>query len=126
MSKVDRSYSEYKAIREYVDRGKMKWNPFATAELNSEHRTYKRNANCEIPKDLYEMEEKYVTLTRCINSSLLVNLSLKHGNIDTLEQVKITDFIDSKMIVVKKQGYYLIIEIENIFDITMIEGEVKS
>ena len=118
MSKVDRSYSEYKAIQEYVDRGKMKWNPFATAELNSEHREYKRNANCEVPKDLYETHEKYEILTRCIHSSLLVSLSLKHGEIDILEQVKITDFIDSERIVVKKHGFYSIIEIENIFNIT--------
>lgn len=30
---VDRSYSEYEAIRTYHDRGMMKWGAFATGEL---------------------------------------------------------------------------------------------
>jgi len=39
--RVDRSYSPYKAIREYADRGKMKWNPYSTAELAGAHREYR-------------------------------------------------------------------------------------
>lgn len=31
---VDRSYSEYEAIRTYHDRGMMKWGSFATGELS--------------------------------------------------------------------------------------------
>lgn len=31
---VDRSYSEYEAIRTYHDRGMMKWGAFATGELS--------------------------------------------------------------------------------------------
>ena len=45
MSRVDRSYSKYESIRTYEDRGKMKWNPFATAELASAHRDYRSDFN---------------------------------------------------------------------------------
>ncbi|CEF52419.1 MULTISPECIES: hypothetical protein [Lactococcus] len=31
---VDRSYSEYEAVRTYHDRGMMKWGAFATGELS--------------------------------------------------------------------------------------------
>ena len=31
---VDRSYSEYEAIKTYHDRGMMKWGAFATGELS--------------------------------------------------------------------------------------------
>lgn len=31
---VDRSYSEYEAIRTYHDRGMMKWGAYATGELS--------------------------------------------------------------------------------------------
>ncbi|MDN5629496.1 hypothetical protein ACI1S3_10330 [Lactococcus garvieae] len=35
---VDRSYSEYEAIRTYHDRGMMKWGAFATGELSEEQK----------------------------------------------------------------------------------------
>ncbi|WP_285015280.1 hypothetical protein [Lactococcus garvieae] len=36
---VDRSYSEYEAIRTYHDRGMMKWGAFATGELSEAQKT---------------------------------------------------------------------------------------
>ncbi|KZK37238.1 hypothetical protein P7266_1541 [Lactococcus cremoris] len=57
MSCVDRSYSKYEAIRTYEDRGKMKWNPFATAELASAHRDYHSDFTFEEPGFSLEEDE---------------------------------------------------------------------
>ena len=57
MSRVDRSYSKYEAIRTYEDRGKMKWNPFATAELASAHRDYHSDFTFEEPGFSLEEDE---------------------------------------------------------------------
>ena len=35
---VDRSYSEYEAIRTYHNRGMMKWGAFAAGELSEEQK----------------------------------------------------------------------------------------
>lgn len=37
---VDRSYSEYEAIRTYHDRGMMKWGAFATGELSEAQKKF--------------------------------------------------------------------------------------
>lgn len=37
---VDRSYSEYEAIRTYHDRGMMKWGAFATGELSEAQKIF--------------------------------------------------------------------------------------
>ena len=37
---VDRSYSEYEAIRTYNDRGMMKWGAFATGELSEAQKKF--------------------------------------------------------------------------------------
>ena len=57
MSRVDRSYSKYESIRTYEDRGKMKWNPFATAELASAHRDYHKEFTFEEPDFSLEQDE---------------------------------------------------------------------
>ncbi|TXK45942.1 YolD-like family protein [Lactococcus sp. dk322] len=41
---VDRSYSEYEAIRNYQDRGMMKWGAFATGELTDAMEQKKKNS----------------------------------------------------------------------------------
>ena len=37
---VDRSYSPYESIRNYHDRGMMKWSAFATGELTEAQKKY--------------------------------------------------------------------------------------
>ena len=37
---VDRSYSEYEAIRTYHDRGMMKWGAFATAAISEAQKIF--------------------------------------------------------------------------------------
>lgn len=63
MSLVDRSYSKYESIRTYEDRGKMKWNPFATAELASAHRDYRSDFNFEEPGFSLEQDDKMTMLS---------------------------------------------------------------
>ena len=44
---VDRSYSPYESIRNYHDRGMMKWGAFATGELSESQRKLREKEELE-------------------------------------------------------------------------------
>lgn len=44
---VDRSYSPYESIRNYHDRGMMKWGTFATGELSEAQRKLREKEELE-------------------------------------------------------------------------------
>jgi hypothetical protein len=44
---VDRSYSPYESIRNYQDRGMMKWGAFATGELSEAQRKLREKEELE-------------------------------------------------------------------------------
>lgn len=44
---VDRSYSPYESIRNYHDRGMMKWGAFATGELSEAQRKLREKEELE-------------------------------------------------------------------------------
>ncbi len=44
---VDRSYSPYESIRNYQDRGMMKWGAFATGELSEAQRKLREKEESE-------------------------------------------------------------------------------
>lgn len=52
---VDRSYSEYEAIRTYHDRGMMKWSAFATGELSEAQKKFIEEQEEEEKKDNNEL-----------------------------------------------------------------------
>lgn len=60
---VDRSYSEYEAIRTYHDRGMMKWGAFATGELSEAQKKFMEEENSEE----YNIKEKKTPST-CYNN----------------------------------------------------------
>ena len=76
MSRVDRSYSKYEAIRTYEDRGKMKWNPFATAELASAHRDYHSDFTFEEPG--FSLEEDEIKTMISFAKSLRLPIAIEY------------------------------------------------
>ncbi|PFG89215.1 hypothetical protein BW154_07000 [Lactococcus lactis] len=119
MSRVDRSYSKYEAIRTYEDRGKMKWNPFATAELESAHRDYRSDFNFEEPGFSLEQDDKMTMLS--FAKSLQLEITIEYQSEKTNKKVTgiVLDWKDKTGIIFKKQdGHYQEIDLECIIKLT--------
>ena len=119
MSRVDRSYSKYESIRTYEDRGKMKWNPFATAELASAHRDYRSDFNFEEPGISLEQDDKMTMLS--FVKSLQLEITIEYQSEKTNKEVTgtVLDWKDKTGIIFKKQdGHYQEIDLECIIKLT--------
>ncbi|MDG4985101.1 hypothetical protein OGZ51_13215 [Lactococcus lactis] len=119
MSRVDRSYSKYESIRTYEDRGKMKWNPFATAELTSAHRDYRSDFNFEEPGFSLEQDDKMTMLS--FAKSLQLEITIEYQSEKTNNKVTgiVLDWKDKTGIIFKKQdGHYQEIDLECIIKLT--------
>mgnify|MGYP006913732971 FL=1 len=119
MSRVDRSYSKYESIRIYEDRGKMKWNPFATAELASAHRDYRSDFNFEEPRFSLEQDDKMPMLS--FAKSLQLEITIEYQSEKTNKEVTgtVLDWKDKTGIIFKKQdGHYQEIDLECIIKLT--------
>ena len=117
MSKVDRAYSKYKSIKTYVDRGKMKWNPFATAELNAAVRERRKVCDNE---DIFEMEmdEKLMIIDHALKSAIRINIKVA-GELPPTKNVIISDILNEDAIVVRHHNdSYSLLEIKDILQIT--------
>ena len=119
MSLVDRSYSKYESIRTYEDRGKMKWNPFATAELASAHRDYRSDFNFEEPGFSLEQDDKMTMLS--FAKSLQLEITIEYQSEKANKKVTgiVLDWKDKTGIIFKKQdGHYQEIDLECIIKLT--------
>ena len=119
MSRVDRSYSKYESIRTYEDRGKMKWNPFATAELASAHRDYRSDFNFEEPGFSLEQDDKMTMLS--FAKSLQLEITIEYQSEKANKRVTgiVLDWKDKTGIIFKKQdGHYQEIELDLIVKLT--------
>ena len=119
MSRVDRSYSKYESIRTYEDRGKMKWNPFATAELASAHRDYRSDFNFEEPGFSLEQDDKMTMLS--FAKSLQIEITIEYQSEKANKKVTgiVLDWKDKTGIIFKKQdGHYQEIDLECIVKLT--------
>lgn len=119
MSRVDRSYSKYESIRTYEDRGKMKWNPFATAELASAHRDYRSDFNFEEPSFSLEQDDKMTMLS--FAKSLQLEITIEYQSEKANKKVTgiVLDWKDKTGIIFKKQdGHYQEIDLECIIKLT--------
>ena len=119
MSRVDRSYSKYESIRTYEDRGKMKWNPFATAELASAHRDYRSDFNFEEPGFSLEQDDKMTMLS--FAKSLQLEIIIEYQSEKANKKVTgiVLDWKDKTGIIFKKQdGHYQEIDLECIIKLT--------
>ena len=119
MSRVDRSYSKYESIRTYEDRGKMKWNPFATAELASAHRDYRSDFNFEEPGFSLEQDDKMTMLS--FAKSLQLEITIEYQSEKANKKVTgiVLDWKDKTGIIFKKQdGHSQEIDLECIVKLT--------
>ena len=119
MSRVDRLYSKYESIRTYEDRGKMKWNPFATAELASAHREYRSNFNFEEPGFSLEQDEIQTMLS--FAKSLQLEITIVYQSEKTNKKVTgtVLDWKNKIGIIFKKlDGHYQEIDFDCIVKLT--------
>lgn len=115
MSRVDRSYSKYESIRTYEDRGKMKWNPFATAELASAHRDYRSHFNFEEPGFSLEQDDKMTMLSFAKSLQLEITIEYQSEKVNKKVTGIVLDWKDNTGIIFKKQdGHYQEIDLEYI------------
>ncbi len=122
MSRVDRSYSKYESIRTYEDRGKMKWNPFATAELASAHRDYRSDFNFEEPGFSLEQDDKMTMLSFAKSLQLEITIEYQSEKENKKVTGTVLDWKDKTGIIFKKQdGHYQEIDLECI--IKLIDKE---
>lgn len=119
MSRVDRSYSKYQSIRTYEDRGKMKWNPFATAELASAHRDYRSDFNFEEPGFSLEQDDKMTMLSFAKSLQLEITIEYQSEKVNKKVTGIVLDWKDNTEIIFKKQdGHYQEIDLECIIKLT--------
>lgn len=119
MSRVDRSYSKYESIRTYEDRGKMKWNPFATAELASAHRDYRSDFIFEEPGFSLEQDDKMTMLS--FAKSLQFEITIEYQSEKANKKVTgtVLDWKDKTGIIFKKQdGHFQEIDLDCIIKLT--------
>lgn len=78
---VDRSYHSSKEIREYQDRGMMKWQGFYLSEHTSAMKKWKEKAELPILTNELEIDEKYRLLVQSMLNRLEISLELKPGRL---------------------------------------------
>lgn len=119
MSRVDRSYSKYESIRTYEDRGKMKWNPFATAELASAHRDYRSDFNFEEPGFSLEQDDKMSMLFFAKSLQLEITIEYQSEKANKKVTGTVLDWKDKTGIIFKKQdGHFQEIDLDCIIKLT--------
>lgn len=119
MSRVDRSYSKYESIRIYEDRGKMKWNPFATAELASAHRDYHSEFTFEEPGFSLDQDEIKTMLSFAKSLQLEIKIEYQAEKANKIVTGTVLDWKDKTGIIFKKQdGHYQEIEFDSIIKVS--------
>lgn len=119
MSRVDRSYSKYESIRIYEDRGKMKWNPFATAELASAHRDYHSEFTFEEPGFSLDQDEIKTMLSFAKSLQLEIKIEYNAEKTNKIVTGAVLDWKDKTGIIFKKQdGHYQEIEFDSIIKVS--------
>ncbi len=116
--RVDRSYSKFESIRNYQDRRKMKWNPFATAELAAAHREYRRTADLDEPDALLEPDEISFRLLFSQSSGESIELTIRDG----FNQKQVEGYVyswseDNQPIIKTPDEHYQELELDNILNI---------
>ncbi len=119
MSRVDRSYSKYESIRIYEDRGKMKWNPFATAELASAHRDYHSEFTFEEPGFSLDQDEIKTMLSFAKSLQLEITIEYQAEKSNKIVTGAVLDWKDKTGIIFKKHdGHYQEIEFDSIIKVS--------
>ncbi|WP_374284247.1 hypothetical protein [Lactococcus sp.] len=100
---VDRSYHPSKAIREYQDRGMMKWQGFFLSEHTSAMKEWKEEERLPQYRDDMSAEEKFLLLSQSMLNRMEVVLKMKPGRL-TDEKVGIVKELISQREILLETG----------------------
>jgi hypothetical protein len=120
--RVDRGYHWSEAVRFYHDRRKMKWNPFATAELGAAHRLYRETADLDLPSEKLDNESKFEILT----SAQYVQVGIELTIADEYEEISVMGYVsaftdESHVVIEQLDKHYKELTIDEILDIQPLD-----
>jgi len=97
----------------------MKWNPFATAELNAAVRERRKAGDIDIFE--MEMDEKIMIIDHALKSAMRINIIVA-GGLASIENVIISDVLNEDAIVIKHHNdSYSLVEVKDILQITNMQ-----
>lgn len=116
--KVDRTYHEYESVRMYKDRGMVKWAPFATAELGSAQRDYKKNINFEKRSAVLEQDEIMTILHWSLTQSLEVVIEVSENHALNVIIGVVKEWMgENEVLLFTSDGHFTILNLKSIIDI---------
>ncbi|MQW24030.1 MULTISPECIES: hypothetical protein [unclassified Lactococcus] len=120
---VDRSYSEYEAIRNYQDRGMMKWGAFATGELIDAQQTEKAEHFKTPIKQTQTQEEILQALVFSWTNKEFINLTIFKDNKALTLLGKVEEFIDNSTLRLNLQNRFIKLSLKEIIKIERYEND---
>lgn len=117
-SRVDRTYHPSKAIREYQDRGMMKWQGFYLSEHTTAMREWREAELLPVIHDELTPEEKFLLLSQSMLNQFALVLRIKPGRISDEVTGIVRELLnqDEIMIEVSKNNFRRL-EVMNIISI---------
>ncbi len=114
---IDRTYLPYESARKYMDRGMVKWMGF----FLSEHTSALTQVGDRVYfTDKFSKEEKSLLLTQVFLNRSRILLAIRDEKIPYLGQIY---DISGEKILLKTDYKIIKIEVSEIFEITLAEGE---
>ena len=129
---VDRSYHKDEVIQMYVDRGMVKWAPFATAELGAGWRDYQAGLNQKMKYSLLEREEIQTIFQWALLHSLMLHIEVKEGYETRMVSGFIKEWRDQEEVLFYgDDGHYEVIAVSDVIcvqpcveDVVDVEAEL--
>lgn len=106
-SKVDRTYHPSKAIREYQDRGMMKWQGFYLSEHSSAMRQWQAEERNPVSTDQMESEEKAQLLSQSMLNSFEIVLKMKPGRLEDEQIGSVREWLSPSEILFESRQHKL-------------------
>ncbi|WP_374286982.1 hypothetical protein [Lactococcus sp.] len=106
-SKVDRTYHPSKAIREYQDRGMMKWQGFYLSEHSSAMRQWQVEERTPVSADQMENEEKAQLLSQSMLNSFEIVLKMKPGRLEDEQIGSVREWLSPNEILFESRQHKL-------------------
>ena len=124
---VDRSYHPFKVIREYQDRGMMKWQGFYLSEHTTAMREWNQDEKLSLNgQSEMDKEEKYLLLQQSYLNHIEIRLKMKPKKHQKVEDKtgRVTELLSSEeVLLVDLKGDYERVEISEVWS---VEGNMKE
>lgn len=118
---VNRSYHQSKAIREYQDRGMMKWQGFYLSEHTSAMKTWKKVEQLPEIKVKLDEETKVMLLNQSMLNRFLIKAFIKNSQDEKSREEKtgtVKEFFNSQELMLETgKNQYERVLIKDIYDI---------